>query len=260
MFNNVLYNLKTILKSFYYVILDLKIKFCVMTENLQLNEPAITFCDQVFLSTFGLTQSNVFNYFELSPFYDKRCLNEVCKRHGLPVDQMRELVGFFYESSTKKAINEKTGEEEFLFIIKKKLRHSIKRVDLVSTYYIVLGVIYSCPNSLSTLLFSQVKNSLFQLGEGLKKMEEDVSLDPNYGYVWESDPSHCESKNRKEEEVGSTESTFSKLVQHIKTSLQPSASSSIITSRMTRNPNITNQEEEEEEEEKGEPPHKKTKR
>jgi hypothetical protein len=54
--------------------------------------------DDTFFTMFPLNVYTVIDYFSRSPFYDEKCNNEECKRHGMPLENLRcveELHGTF---------------------------------------------------------------------------------------------------------------------------------------------------------------------
>ncbi|KAH9265234.1 hypothetical protein BASA83_011234 [Batrachochytrium salamandrivorans] len=97
---------------------------------------SVSFKDTAFLQVFGLNEHNALDYFAMSQFYDKSCLNEQLKmqvRHNdLQAQQLdgRQMKGLEY------TIWYFTLQPS-LFVIRKQTRFSPTRVDLIAVYYIV---------------------------------------------------------------------------------------------------------------------------
>lgn len=61
-----------------------------MAEQQDQQSPLQTaYYDPMWVEHVGLSLHNVLDYFARSPFYDKSCNNEDCRRKGLPLSHMR---------------------------------------------------------------------------------------------------------------------------------------------------------------------------
>lgn len=107
----------------------------------------VQFIDLVWLSTFGLTETNVLQYFYQSPFYDAgNSDNEVLRRQGVDtnpenmVEHLKEMRGIQYTLDTARS------SAPHLFIIRQEKRHSRTSSSILSAYYCLDGLIYKCPH------------------------------------------------------------------------------------------------------------------
>lgn len=104
----------------------------------------ISFVDQRFLSSRGLDDSNVLEYFSTSPFYDRSCNNEILKMQtqfrGLDQkSKLSTMVGVFYEAADSNA-------DKTLFVVRKAYNHG-DRVETIGMYYIMYGHVYPAPTT-----------------------------------------------------------------------------------------------------------------
>ncbi|KAH6582747.1 hypothetical protein BASA61_008377 [Batrachochytrium salamandrivorans] len=147
---------------------------------------SVSFKDTAFLQVFGLNEHNALDYFAMSQFYDKSCLNEQLKmqvRHNdLQAQQLdgRQMKGLEY------TIWYFTLQPS-LFVIRKQTRFSPTRVDLIAVYYIVEGTVYQAPN-LCQVLANRVRTSLFFTKNALQIAKESYRHNPILGYSWSNEP------------------------------------------------------------------------
>ncbi|XP_057550096.1 mediator of RNA polymerase II transcription subunit 6 isoform X1 [Amaranthus tricolor] len=100
----------------------------------------ISFRDQLWLNTYPLDRNLVFDYFALSPFYDRTCNNEQLRMnsiHPLDLSHLSKMTGLEY------LLNEVI--EPNLFVIRKQKRDSPEKVTPMLTYYVLDGSIYQAP-------------------------------------------------------------------------------------------------------------------
>lgn len=124
------------------------------------------FYDQNFLNENGLNDANIIQYFSLSQFYDKQCLNEVLKMQSqfanLDIsDKLTTSIGFYYilEYST-----------DNLHIISKKEYDGEKTV-ILRTFYCMFGYIYISP-TIKAISDARIIDTLSYLNDALDKYEE----------------------------------------------------------------------------------------
>ena len=99
----------------------------------------LSFFDQGWLTSFGLSHVNVMDYFYCSPFYESTSCNQVLRGQQSSLDYLKEMVGVQY-------ILVRTASEPSLFIIHKLNRSGPENADLIDIYYCLEGVIYQSPN------------------------------------------------------------------------------------------------------------------
>ncbi|KAL2895685.1 Mediator of RNA polymerase II transcription subunit 6 [Bienertia sinuspersici] len=100
----------------------------------------ICFRDQLWLNTYPLDRNLVFDYFALSPFYDRTCNNEQLRMnsiHPLDSSHLSKMTGIEY------TLNEVI--EPNLFVIREQKRDSPEKVTPMLTYYVLDGSIYQAP-------------------------------------------------------------------------------------------------------------------
>ncbi|XP_002974208.2 mediator of RNA polymerase II transcription subunit 6 [Selaginella moellendorffii] len=110
------------------------------------DQTGISFHDQLWLSTYPLDRNLVFDYFVLSPFYDRSCSNEQLRMrsvHPLDMTQLSKMTGVEYVLLE--------AQEPNLFVLRKQKRESPDKVLHLSAYYILDSHIYQAP-----LLYSVV--------------------------------------------------------------------------------------------------------
>jgi mediator of RNA polymerase II transcription subunit 6 len=93
----------------------------------------------------GLNVHNVLDYFAESPFYDKRCNNEIVRRQNIrdPIafrDALQQMEGLEYQ------LVPCSEEERRLFIIIRQRRSSESLVAKEAVYYVLDHVIFQAPN------------------------------------------------------------------------------------------------------------------
>ncbi|KAJ1557298.1 hypothetical protein HK096_008052 [Nowakowskiella sp. JEL0078] len=156
----------------------------------------VSFKDTTFLQHFPLDEHNIIDYFALSQFYDRSCINE-------QVRMQERFLSFSQNDSSASALPLKmdaraiSGVEytvalEYLlykpalFVIYKFYRHTLDRKELLAAYYIIEGTIYQAPN-LSSLLSNRILTSLHHLQQGFQAIRSQVHFHPSRGYSWEAD-------------------------------------------------------------------------
>uniref|UniRef100_A0A2P2NYA0 Mediator of RNA polymerase II transcription subunit 6 n=1 Tax=Rhizophora mucronata TaxID=61149 RepID=A0A2P2NYA0_RHIMU len=100
----------------------------------------ICFRDQLWLNTYPLDRSLVFDYFALSPFYDWTCNNEQLRLnsiHPLDLSHLSKMTGTEYMLSEVM--------EPHLFVMRKQRRDGPEKVTPMLSYYILDGSIYQAP-------------------------------------------------------------------------------------------------------------------
>lgn len=142
---------------------------------------SICFKDVIWLQTHQLGHSTVLDYFSTSPFYEKSCNNEILKMQQRPVTEstLSMLIGIEYivaESSTSSSC----------YIIYHQLRKSPTSVQLLQVYYVLDGVIYSCPN-LHDLVVSRLRTSLYHISKAMDKAIESNTFTSLSGHAWNKD-------------------------------------------------------------------------
>eukprot|EP01018_Ginkgo_biloba_P001545 Gb_19624 [translate_table: standard] len=148
----------------------------------------ICFRDQLWLNTYQLDRNLVFDYFALSPFYDRTCNNEQLRMrsiHPLDISQLsyvRFTFACFHfcffvppvsSSIPGEALNMKmTGIEYMLnevlephlFVFRKQKRDGPEKVTPMLTYYILDGSIYQAPQ-LSSVFASRMVRALYHISK-----------------------------------------------------------------------------------------------
>ncbi|EGF78057.1 hypothetical protein BATDEDRAFT_91168 [Batrachochytrium dendrobatidis JAM81] len=146
----------------------------------------MSFKDTAFLQLLGLNEHNALDYFSMSQFYDKSCLNEQLKmqvRHNeLQAQQLdgRQMKGLEYTLWY-------FTPQPSLYVIRKQTRLSPTRVDLVAVYYIVEGTIYQSP-TLCQVLANRVRTSLYFTKDALHVARESYRYNPILGHTWSNEP------------------------------------------------------------------------
>lgn len=117
----------------------------------------ICFRDQLWLNTFPLDRNYVFDYFALSPFYDRTCNNEHIRMnsvHPLDLSHLSKMTGIEY------MLNEVI--EPNLFVIRKQKRDSPEKVTPMLTYYVLDGSIYQAPQ-LCSVFSARIGRALYYI-------------------------------------------------------------------------------------------------
>ncbi|MCO5563721.1 hypothetical protein L7F22_017368 [Adiantum nelumboides] len=149
----------------------------------------ISFRDQLWLDTFRLERGIVFDYFALSPFYDRSCNNEQLRMRGihpLDVSHLSKMTGIEYMLYEV--------QEPNLYIFRKQKRESQEKLTAISGYYILDGSIYQAPN-LHNVIGSRVVRALHFIS---KAFSEATSKLEKVGYEHEAEGSMSENKGADE--------------------------------------------------------------
>lgn len=102
-------------------------------------------CDP-WLASFPLTEATAIEYFSLSPFYEKDCLNETLRARGIRPDEveaMKSMVGTEYVVLASRPPH--------LFAIAKRRRMNPERTKLIAMYYLLDGNVYQAPTLLELI-------------------------------------------------------------------------------------------------------------
>ncbi|KAI5059367.1 hypothetical protein GOP47_0025686 [Adiantum capillus-veneris] len=163
----------------------------------------ISFRDQVWLDTFRLERGIVFDYFALSPFYDRACNNEQLRMrciHPLDVSHLSKMTGIEYMLYEV--------QEPNLYVFRKQKRESPEKVIAISGYYILDGSIYQAPN-IHNVIGSRVVRALYYVS---KAFSEATSKLEKVGYEHEAEGSKSEKKgadeSKKQNEVFDLKEVF----------------------------------------------------
>lgn len=118
---------------------------------------SISFRDQLWLSAYPLDRNLVFDYFALSPFYDRTCNNEQLRMesiHPLDMNHLSKKTGMEYILQD--------AQEPHLFVIRKQKREGPEKVSAQAAYYVLDGSIYQAPH-LYNVIGSRVVRSLYHI-------------------------------------------------------------------------------------------------
>lgn len=124
---------------------------------------SISFRDQLWLSAYPLDRNLVFDYFALSPFYDRTCNNEQLRMeaiHPLDMTHLSKKTGMEY------ILHE--AQEPHLFVIRKQKRDGPEKVSAQAAYYVLDGSIYQAPH-LYNVIGSRVVSSCHESRNQLSK-------------------------------------------------------------------------------------------
>lgn len=156
----------------------------------------ISFRDQLWLNSFPLERALVFDYFALSPFYDRTCNNEQLRMrsiHPLDTSQLSKMTGVEY------MLHE--VQEPNLFIFRKQKRDGPEKAIPISAYYILDGSIYQAPN-LHNVIGSRVVRALYHIS---KAFSEATTKLEKIGYDSEAEATKSESKRGADESKKGTD-------------------------------------------------------
>ncbi len=131
------------------------------------DEETLCFFDQNFLAARGpLTEENIMEYFSISQFYNKGCVNEILKMQSIyaNIDISHNLTtteGFYYVLE---------HQDDNLFIIAKK-EYDGTKTRFLKIYYCIHGHIYCAP-TLQSVSDARLIDAFFFINEALDKYEE----------------------------------------------------------------------------------------
>ncbi|BFI41914.1 mediator of RNA polymerase II transcription subunit 6 [Marchantia polymorpha subsp. ruderalis] len=123
----------------------------------------ISFRDQLWLNQFPLDRNLVFDYFSLSPFYDRACSNEQLRMrqiHPLDSSQLTKMTGIEY------ILHE--AQEPHLFVIRKQRREGPEKTTVMSAYYVLDGSIYQAPQ-LYSVIGSRAVRAIHHISEAFSQ-------------------------------------------------------------------------------------------
>ena len=159
-----------------------------------MEEETLCFFDQNFITQKPLTPQNIIEYFSISQFYDRTCLNEILKMQSqfANIDisnKITEIVGIYYilEFST-----------EGIFIIAKKENSGNKTI-ILKVYYCIFGYIY-CSPTIKSISDSRFIDCLMFLNTALDKYQERKTFNWLKGFQFR--------KEEKTSEVNQNEIKF----------------------------------------------------
>ncbi|KAL2609253.1 hypothetical protein R1flu_027826 [Riccia fluitans] len=136
---------------------------------------SISFRDQLWLNQFPLDRNLVFDYFALSPFYDRTCNNEQLRMrqiHPLDPSHLTKMTGIEY------ILHE--AMEPHLFVIRKQKREGPEKITVMSAYYVLDGSIYQAPQLYSVIgsravrAIYHISQAFSQAASKLEKIGHDV--------------------------------------------------------------------------------------
>lgn len=113
------------------------------------------------ITTYSISRSTILDYFALSPFYQKSCLNEVWKIQGIDVANLYTnpiYANIIKESRGIEYVVRPNNSEPQLFIIERRLRNTNNSIATLSIYYCLHGTIYQSPD-FRQLIFSRIEQS-----------------------------------------------------------------------------------------------------
>ncbi|KAL9240057.1 hypothetical protein vseg_014318 [Gypsophila vaccaria] len=149
----------------------------------------ICFRDQLWLNTYPLDRNYVFDYFALSPFYDRTCSNEQLRMnsvHPLDLSHLSKTTGIEYMLYEVMEPN--------LFVIRKQKRDSPEKVTPMLTYYVLDGSIYQAPQ-LCNVFASRIGRAMYYIQ---KAFATTASKLEKIGHDAESDDATDDSPAPKE--------------------------------------------------------------
>ncbi|CAM6129964.1 unnamed protein product [Calypogeia fissa] len=153
---------------------------------------SISFRDQLWLNSFPLDCALVFDYFALSPFYDRTCSNEQLRLrsiHPLDAASLKSMTGIEY------ILHE--AQEPHLFVIRKQKRDGPEKVTLLSAYYVLDGSIYQAPQ-LYSVVSSRAARALYHIS---KAFSQAASKLERLGHDAESETTKSKSEDPKADDT-----------------------------------------------------------
>jgi len=99
----------------------------------------MSFNDPSFLSFFGLTSTNILEYFYLSPFYDPNCDNQGLRMQGASLENLKNMKGIQYEYVPSE-------HEPKMFKVKRVRRDGPDLTTTLEVYYCLEGTFYQSPD------------------------------------------------------------------------------------------------------------------
>lgn len=145
----------------------------------------ISFRDQLWLNSFPLERALAFDYFALSPFYERSCNNEQLRMrsiHPLDTSHLSKMMG------TEYMLHE--VQEPNLFVFRKQKRDGPEKVTPISAYYVLDGTIYQAPN-LHNVIGSRVVRALYYISRAFSEAATKLE---KIGYDSEAEGPKSENK------------------------------------------------------------------
>lgn len=118
------------------------------------------------LNLMPLNESNVLEYFALSPFYEKKSINQLCAA---------QKADFNIKKFQFKGVEfnlEQVSKDKELFLISKNYRKGYNDTYLIAYYYIFKGTIYQSPDiySIITSNVESITNNLVSIVNEINKV------------------------------------------------------------------------------------------
>ena len=108
---------------------------------------------------YPVVRETVLDYFSRSPFYDKRCNNEVIREQNKPLEALKYMTGLEYVAVRNK-------HEPRLFIIVKQERSSEYDAKKLAVYYVLDQTVYQAPN-VQQVCLRRIRGASEQLAEAM---------------------------------------------------------------------------------------------
>ena len=132
------------------------------------------YLDILWLKTFGLFSVNVLDYFYTSPFFDQSSNNQLIRTQGVAPEHLISMVGIEY------VLDEHNISEPNLYVIKKQLRESPRKAELLEIYYIIDGIIHQSPDLLQ-LFRSRISKASYYLGNSFAALQSTTTYTSKEG-------------------------------------------------------------------------------
>ncbi len=124
--------------------------------------------EEWFARGWELNEDTALQYFSLSPFYDKTCINERAAQLGIDLDAARRsMQGFEYR------VGRAAEPAPNLILIEKWLWNGTPVPELRAMYHILDRVIYQAPD-LGAILAARFRRASYFLREALRAAEEGI--------------------------------------------------------------------------------------
>jgi hypothetical protein len=135
----------------------------------------LSFNDPTFLSHFGLSATNILDYFYCSPFFDTGSNNQALRMQGASLENLKTMKGIQYMYVYSES-------EPKLFKVKKVMRESPTRVHYLETYYCLEGTFYQSPD-LHELISTRNKKIQAYMKDSFENVAAGVTYTAAEGHV-----------------------------------------------------------------------------